>query len=158
MRTLSFFVICIALIAYAGCNKSTPQNNSCTNALPFSDSTALLKFAGDTIQPVMDSTGLFYQIMDSGGNVHPTVNSQLLVTYYGKLMNGTQFTADSNSYLNNSTLGQLIIGWQLGLEKIGKGGHIKLLIPSAYAWGCLGNQGVAPDQPVYFDIWLLDLQ
>jgi FKBP-type peptidyl-prolyl cis-trans isomerase FkpA len=158
MRKIGLFFIGIAVIGYFGCNKSAPQNNSCTNALPSSDSTALLTFAGDSIHAVKDTTGLYYQIIDSGSNVRPTNNSYLKVTYYGKLMNNTTFASDSNSYLNNSQLGSLIIGWQIGLPKIGKGGHIKLLIPSAYAWGCYGNGTVGANQPVYFDIWLLDLQ
>ena len=158
MRKFGLIVICVAVIGYIGCNKSTPQNNTCTNALPSSDSLALLTFADDSIIAVKDTTGLYYQIMDSGTGAKPTVNSYLKVTYYGKLMNNTTFTSDSNSYLGNATLGTLIIGWQIGLQKIGKGGHIKLLIPSAYAWGCTGYGNVGPDQPVYFDIWLQDLQ
>lgn len=158
MRKFGLIVICIAAIAYLGCNKSAPQNNSCTNALPSSDSSALLAFADDSIHAVKDTTGLYYQIIDSGTGVKPTANSYLEVTYYGKLLDNTVIAADSNSYLKNATLGSLIIGWQIGLQKIGKGGHIKLLIPSAYAWGCIGNQGISANQPVYFDIWLLDLQ
>jgi FKBP-type peptidyl-prolyl cis-trans isomerase FkpA len=158
MRKFGLFVVCVAIIGYIGCNKSSPQNNTCTNALPASDSLALLKFADDSIQAVKDSTGLYYQIIDSGSNVRPNINSYLEVTYFGKLMNNTTFASDSNSFLNNSRLGDLIIGWQIGLQKIGKGGHIKLLIPSAYAWGCSGNGNIGADQPVYFDIWLQDLQ
>ncbi len=159
MKKLSLVIFCFGVVFYIGCNKSSPSNNnSCTNALPSSDSAALLAFAGDSIIPVKDTTGLYYQILDSGSSVRPNNNSLLEVTYVGKLMNNYVFDSKVNSALNNATLGQLIIGWQIGLPKIGKGGHIRLLIPSAYAWGCTGYNGIPANQPVYFDIWLIDLK
>jgi FKBP-type peptidyl-prolyl cis-trans isomerase FkpA len=43
------------------------------------------------------------------------------------------------------------------LPKIGVGGRIKMLIPSALAWGCTGYGPVPGNAPVYFDVTLLQV-
>ncbi len=53
------------------------------------------------------------------------------------------------------SLANLYEGWQIGLPKIGVGGHIQLFIPSAYAWGCTGDGPVPANTPVFFDVQLL---
>jgi FKBP-type peptidyl-prolyl cis-trans isomerase FkpA len=156
MKKLYFVVVIVGLISFFGCGKSKPDFLTCTNALPFSDSAALLQYAADSsITPTKDNTGLFYQIIDSGSNVKPYSTSHLMVNYVGRFMNGALFDSASNSDLMGKLLNQLIIGWQIGLPKIGVGGHIKLLIPSAYGWGCTGLGPIPPNAPVYFDVKLL---
>src|SRR6185369_17963899 len=99
--------------------------------------------------------GIFYKILDSGDqNLKPVFSTNIKVNYVGRLMNGVIFDSASNTNLNGTPLYGLIYGWQYGLPKIGKGGHIQLLIPSALAWGCTGYGQVPADAPVYFDVEL----
>jgi FKBP-type peptidyl-prolyl cis-trans isomerase len=72
------------------------------------------------------------------------------MTYTGTLLNGTQFDAGTISY----PLSQLILGWQIAVPKIGKGGRIKVVIPSSLAYGAQANGGIPANSPLYFDIVL----
>jgi FKBP-type peptidyl-prolyl cis-trans isomerase FkpA len=163
MKKLSIFILSATVVlTYLSCAKSTPATTvpPCTNKAVTADSATLISYAGDTIPLTLDSTGLYYHIVDSGNATHPGSNSHLQVTYVAKLMNQHVFDSANNSNLGGAQLFNLIPGWQIGLPKIGVGGHIQLFIPSALAWGCTGIVNgsytlVPPDNPVYFDVKLL---
>lgn len=78
------------------------------------------------------STGLFYKIIEPGDEVHPGLYSTVTVTYKGVTLSGQ--TVDEGSFITFK-LNELIIGWQEGLQLIGEGGKIKLIIPSEMAYG-----------------------
>jgi FKBP-type peptidyl-prolyl cis-trans isomerase FkpA len=161
MKKLFLFVLSvIAISAYFACSKSAPQTPSCTATPPADDSSALVKFAGDTIPLTKDTSGLYYHIIDSGSATNKPQNiNRLEVTYVARTIPGNiTFDSAVNSTLNNAVLGDLIEGWQIGLPKIGVGGHIQLFIPSAYAWGCTGYGPVPANTPVFFDIQLIAMQ
>jgi FKBP-type peptidyl-prolyl cis-trans isomerase FkpA len=155
MKKLLFVLAAISLVGYFGCAKSAPTAPACVNALPFSDSTKLLAFADDTIKTTFDSSGIFYQILDSGSTTKAMANSYLKVNYIGKLMDNTIFDSATNSTLGGYTPSQLIPAWQFAFFKIGVGGRIRILVPSAYAYGCSGYASIPPNAPLYFDITLV---
>ena len=102
------------------------------------------------------SSGLAYQIIDSGSGVYPAMSSKISINYTGTLLNGTVFDA---GYLSNAILSSLIEGMGVGIPLIRKGGNIKLIIPSEMAYGCTGKApGIPPNTPLYFNIFLTDVQ
>jgi FKBP-type peptidyl-prolyl cis-trans isomerase FkpA len=50
------------------------------------------------------------------------------------LTTGAVFTK-TNQFHPSYILGNVILGWQLGIPKIKNGGIVRLLIPSRYAYG-----------------------
>jgi FKBP-type peptidyl-prolyl cis-trans isomerase FkpA len=163
MKKFIFAALGIGIIIFvASCMKSAgPGYVTCTGGKPADDSAALLAYASaNGITPTLDSTGLYYEIIDSGAGVRPTLNSKIFVTYVGKLMTGYTFDSVGNSANTNYLLSNLIQGWQIGIPKIMKGGHIKLLVPSAYAYGCVGSSTgvIPPNAPLYYDVQLVDVQ
>jgi FKBP-type peptidyl-prolyl cis-trans isomerase FkpA len=158
MKRWTLVLMGLSLITYFGCGKSAPSTAACTNALPYSESADLLKFADDSIHATFDSSGIYYEIVDSGlASAKPSLSSYMYVNYIGKLMNNTIFDSATHSPLGGYQLQQLIPAWQFGLTKIGVGGRIRLLIPSAYAYGCNGYLTIPPNSPLYFDITLLSI-
>lgn len=156
MKKLFFVFLVISIACYFGCTKGAPQTPACTNALPYTDSAALLTFAGDSIHTTFDSSGIFYQILDSGTNHKPTGGSLCSVSYIGKLMNNIIFDSATSSPLGGYSVNQLLPVWQFALPKIGVGGRIRVLLPSAYGYGCNGYGNVIPpNAPLYYDITLL---
>lgn len=157
-KILIVLVSFVALFYFISCNKSsTPGYFSCTGLSPASDSSTLIAFANaNTITPKADTSGLYYQIIQQGSGSTPTGTSKITVTYVGRFMNGNDF--DSTTSPVTFQLDSLITGWQYGLPKIKAGGHIKLLIPSALAFGCSGSGSIPPNSPLYFDIALLNVQ
>jgi FKBP-type peptidyl-prolyl cis-trans isomerase FkpA len=165
MKKLFLFgLLSVVIVCYFACAKTTtPQQPACTDKTPNQDSSAILKFANDSfpnsVPLTRDTTGLYYHIIDSGSSTKPTFESNLLVTYVARIIpTNIIFDSASNSNLGGAQLGTLILGWQIGLPKIGVGGHIQLFIPSTYAWGCAGYGTIPPDAPVFFDVKLLSVQ
>lgn len=97
------------------------------------------------------SNGLYYVIEEPGANDYPTLNSQVTVSYVGYTLDGVVF--DENEYITFG-LYQIIEGWQEGLQLIGEGGEIKLVIPSGLAYGENGSGSIGPDEVLAFDITL----
>jgi FKBP-type peptidyl-prolyl cis-trans isomerase FkpA len=100
------------------------------------------------------SSGLYYVITTTGGATHPTLNSNVTAFYKGYLADGTIF--DQSTYTNNKAatfaLTEVIKGWQEGLQLIGTGGKIKLLIPSAIGYGNRTVGTIPANSVLIFDI------
>ncbi|HXB45295.1 MAG TPA: FKBP-type peptidyl-prolyl cis-trans isomerase [Puia sp.] len=152
---LAILGICIYFIS---CNKNTsPGYFSCTGIAAANDSSQLLAFAkAYGITPIADTSWLYYQIINQGTGAFPIGSSKITVNYVGKFMNGDNF--DSTTTPATFQLDSLITGWQYGLPKIKAGGRIKLLLPSALAFGCTGNGQIPPNSPLYFDVTLISVQ
>ncbi|MHA4812262.1 FKBP-type peptidyl-prolyl cis-trans isomerase [Flavitalea flava] len=144
----------------SGCGKGGSGYTPCTDVAVTADSSALLNFArAKGIIPVKDTTGLYYEIISQGTGPVPDYNSFLYVNYIGTKLDGIIFDSTTNYAKTGFRLSGLIPGWQIGLTKIQEGGHIKLLIPSTYAYGCQGSGSVIPpNSPLFFDITLVKVQ
>jgi FKBP-type peptidyl-prolyl cis-trans isomerase len=153
------FVACALLLGvlfFNSCGKTSD-----TGCQPVSVSTErpqLIAFCtANNITYTEHSSGLFYQILSPGSGATPVSTSSVSVTYTGTLLTGTIF--DSTSTPVTLVLSTLIDGWKIGLPLIQKGGHIKLVIPSALAWSCSGSGTKIPaNSPVFFDITLTDVK
>lgn len=106
------------------------------------------------------ASGLLYEIITPGDTIKPAVTDQVKVTYEGKLKNGKVF--DSTFERGDTAqfaLNQVISGWTEGLQLIGKGGKIKLWVPSELAYGPqgTGNGAIGPNEALVFEVELIDV-
>lgn len=108
------------------------------------------------------SSGIFYEILDPGTGNFPTINSSVAITYVGRLLNGEIFdrmdTPNNTAERPHWPLYSLIEGWQIGLPLIKPGGAIRLLIPSALAYGCEVRGEIPGNSPLFFEITLHDIR
>jgi len=156
MKKVTFFSLLFTTVFLASCIKGTKP---CTDKSPASEESAILAFASaNGINAVKHSSGIYYEIIDAGTGVTPDISSLIKVTYVGTYLNGQIFDQLSTPPSQGWPLSGLIAGWQIGLPLISNGGHIKLIIPSAYAYGCNGVSGVPANSVLYFDINLVDVQ
>jgi FKBP-type peptidyl-prolyl cis-trans isomerase FkpA len=103
------------------------------------------------------SSGLYYIIENPGGTNHPNINSYISVNYQGYLTDGSVFDESySTGTPANMYLTSVIKGWQEGLQLIGVKGKIKLLIPSALAYGSSARTGIPANSVLIFDINLVE--
>jgi FKBP-type peptidyl-prolyl cis-trans isomerase FkpA len=154
-KILVFLALAVSLMS---CKKE-PQG--CKNVDPKDEEAQLLAFASQNgFSVTKHSSGIYYQILTQGSAVTPTGTSKIFITYTGKLLNGTTFDSQSNPSQTGWQLNQLIEGWKIGLPLIQKGGSIRLLIPSAYSYGCTGAGGgkIPSNSPLFFEINLIDVQ
>ena len=137
-----------------GCKK---QETGCTPVKPEVEEPQILNYATkDSINAVKHSSGIYYQIINPGTGATPTATSRVSVTYTGKFLNDAKF--DESTTPVSFSLNGVIEGWQIGIPLIKKGGRIKMIIPSAYAYGCNGNGPIPPNSVLFFDVTLLDVQ
>ena len=101
------------------------------------------------------NSGLHYIIKDQGVAPNPSISSVITINYTGYLLNGNVF--DSGNGVSFGLSG-FIQGWQEGLQLIGTGGSITLLIPANLAYGTPGRDPIPPNTPLGFDIDLISFQ
>jgi len=97
------------------------------------------------------SSGLYYIIHIEGSTVHPTITSEINVSYTCASLSGVLY--DEGEYYTNY-LSNLIAGWQEGIPLIGEGGEITLIIPSGLAYGPKGSFNIPSNEVLIFDITL----
>ena len=104
-------------------------------------------------------SGLRYEIVKQGDGAAPKPTETVKVHYTGTLIDGTVF--DSSVQRNEPAefqLDQVIPGWTEGLQKLNKGGKIKLYVPSQLAYGDDARGNIPPSATLIFDIELLDIK
>lgn len=101
-----------------------------------------------------DSAGIFYQIINRG-DTKDTANTAATVTvsYVCSFLDKTGYDSSNNATLG---LNGALDGIKYGVPKIGKGGAIRLLLPSVFAYGPMGNTRVPPNTVLIFDLQLKD--
>jgi FKBP-type peptidyl-prolyl cis-trans isomerase len=102
--------------------------------------------------------GLRYSIVNPGAGDPPKPADTVKVNYTGTLINGTVFdSSERGGKPVEFALNKVIPGWTEGLQKIAKGGRIKLYVPPQLAYGDDGRPGIPPGSVLIFEIDLLDI-
>ncbi len=129
-------LLLIIPVLFSACKKE--ETNKCTYTTPVivapaSEVTFLQNWlTSEGIQAIQDNSGLFYVINSPGAGATPEVCKTIDVSYTGKFLNGGIFETSAGTTL---LLGQLVDGWQIGLQKIKSGGSITLYIPPTLGYG-----------------------
>ncbi|MCG8583611.1 MAG: FKBP-type peptidyl-prolyl cis-trans isomerase [Pirellulales bacterium] len=105
------------------------------------------------------ATGLKYRILKESKNTKPTLKSKVVVHYTGWLDDGTVFD-DSKQRGQPTTfpLNAVIKGWQEGLQLVGEGGVIELVIPPKLAYGERGAGRIPANATLHFRVELLEVK
>jgi FKBP-type peptidyl-prolyl cis-trans isomerase len=151
----AWMMIALAILTAVGCNK---DEGGCKLQDPSVEDAAMKKFIDSVgMTATKLNNGMYYQIMNSGSATSPKNTSIIFCTYKGTLLNGTVFDEQSNAGRTGFQLNSLIEGWKVGVPLIGKGGRIKMVIPSSLGYGCNGSgTTIPPNTPLYFDLTLVD--
>jgi len=110
-------------------------------------------------------SGLRYKVITPGDGANPKPTDNVTVNYTGTLIDGTVFDTSLKPAQAGGTaapaqfqLDGVIPGWTEGIQKIAKGGKIKLYIPANLAYGDDGRSGIPPGSTLIFDVDLLDIK
>lgn len=159
------FVLCIVALGSTGCLKSSSSSGggsgNCVpnnTGVPTTDEVNALKayLTANSITATQDGRGFFYNIINPGSGATAGANSNISVTYVGKLTNGTIFDQNLNGTVFQ--MQALILGWQMGVPLIQKGGSIRLYLPPSLAYGCNQVGIIPPGSNLIYDINLIDVQ
>jgi FKBP-type peptidyl-prolyl cis-trans isomerase FkpA len=140
-----------------GCSKET----GCKSVAVETERSTLEAFNTSVgMNATLHSTGFFYEILAPGSTNRPLQTSTVYVKYKGTFLDGKVFDQQTNPGNTGFLLNNLIDGWKYAIPMVGKGGRIRISVPSALAYGCQGESrgetAIPPNTPLYFEIDLVD--
>ena len=116
-------------------------------------------FKDNNVNPITTESGLNYVITKEGNGEKPLVGTLIKVHYTGKLLDGTVFDSSVNRnepFQFVLGIGQVIPGWDEGLQLLSKGGKAVLYIPYYLAYGDRGAGTIPPFATLIFEVELID--
>lgn len=116
-------------------------------------------FKNNNIKPMTTASGLNYVITKEGNGEKPAVGTLIKVHYTGKLLDGSVFDSSVNRnqpFQFVLGIGQVISGWDEGLQLLSKGGKAVLYIPYYLAYGDRGAGAIPPFSTLIFEVELID--
>ena len=142
-------------VAFSACTKNAPEVAPAPVEAPTSAPAEAPAPAAKTeelkIEEIKAGTGAVAAAADS-----PSVT----VHYTGTLLDGTQFDSSVGNKPFTFVLGagQVIPGWDKGLEGMKVGGKRKLTIPAAMAYGASAVGTIPANSTLLFDVELLKVE
>ena len=107
-------------------------------------------------------SGLRYQIIQKGNGAQAEAGKTVAVHYKGMFADGGEF---DNSFKRGEPIefpvgmGNVIAGWDEGIQLLKVGDKARFVIPSHLAYGSRGAGGVIPpDATLVFDVELMDVK
>ncbi len=122
------------------------------------DSVSLANFVASIGSVEKTATGLMYQVKKKGSGKKAKKGDNVSVQYVGSLLNGTIFdqtkpgTPDFNFPVG---MGQVIPGWDEGLQLMSEGDEYKFIIPWNLAYGPRGGGPIPPYSSLVFEVKLV---
>lgn len=160
-RNYSFTTLILGLIFFLGCSKDCDSEPNLTvdqDQLD-TDIAAIDAFLStNNIDAEIHPSGIRYVVTNAGSGDRPALCDRVVVGYAGKLL-GNTFTFDSRTDPISFALGDLIVGWQIGIPLVKAGGQITLYIPSVYGYGTRGaGSDIPPNSNLEFTIQLFGVE
>lgn len=146
-----------------------PGNASLDLVVKVLDTTKMAAYDDFTIKKYLDvnalsgftktSSGLYYKIADAGSLSPITVDSTVSAEYTGKLLNGVVFDKAVAGSPATFSLSGVIKGWKEAIPLLKQGGTIRMILPSALAYGFEGSSGsIPPFSCLDFNVKITDVK
>jgi FKBP-type peptidyl-prolyl cis-trans isomerase len=107
----------------------------------------------------INKNGVSIEILQAGSGVAAKKGDKVTVNYVGTLQDGTKFDSSIDRgipFVFNLGAGEVISGWDIGVEGMKVGEKIRLTIPPALAYGVTGVPGTIPaNATLIFEVELL---
>jgi len=102
-------------------------------------------------------SGLCYKVIHQGVQRFPNVNSVVLVSYKGTLIDGSVFDSTATGATTQISLSSAIQGWKEGITKMQNGGNYIFYIPSKLGYDTTStNAAIPPHSVLKFNVHLID--
>ncbi|HJW06351.1 MAG TPA: FKBP-type peptidyl-prolyl cis-trans isomerase [Rhodanobacter sp.] len=104
------------------------------------------------------ASGLQYQVLSQGTGARPGPNDTVEINYTGSFVDGQVFDASAKHNPPGAAkipLAGVIPGFREGLQLMQVGGHYKLFIPAALAYGAEPQPPMPPNATLIFDVTLV---
>jgi FKBP-type peptidyl-prolyl cis-trans isomerase FkpA len=133
-------IILLLVFGLAACIKTPNTGLVAYNAQKAIDDKVIADYLkanpGLVAKRAFDTSGVYYIIKQQGTiNALFTNSTRVTVADTGRILTTGQVFTQTNEFHPSFVLGTVILGWQLGIPQIKKGGTVRLLVPSRYAYG-----------------------
>jgi FKBP-type peptidyl-prolyl cis-trans isomerase len=121
-------------------------------------SSSIESYKSGKLKPQTTSTGLKYQILEQGSGPKGEAGNTVTVNYIGKLKDGTEFDSSfshGDSYTFPLGKGQVIPGWDEGLQLLNEGGKGIFFIPASLGYGDKAMGKIPANSELIFYIELI---
>ena len=160
------FSLLLSLVLMTGCSKSeyseTVNDVSDYERTMKEQDVAIQQYiSANNLRLEHDFSGIYYKIENPGEQgTYMNLNSIPTLSYVRRNLRDSILDASFGSTnFDGRALKDHIVGWQIGLQKIGKGGKIFLIIPSPLAFGSVSVGNIIPANTVLVcDVELVDFK
>jgi peptidylprolyl isomerase len=163
VKTLILTIAVCASLAVAGCGGSSDSSSSSTGSTPTAttESTAKTK-PKVTVPKGAPPQKLEVEELEEGSGAEAKAGDKVTVQYVGvSYKNGKEFDASwdrGEPFSFTLGAGEVISGWDQGVEGMKEGGRRELIIPPDLAYGEAGYPpAIAPNEALVFVIDLLEV-
>ena len=159
-HTFTALILLAIAVVIGSCikNNTTPRDCAAVTAVAPAAETARLKQYLDSTgtTAIQDSRGFFYNLDLSGSTdtLHPTVCSDVSVTYTVTYLNGDTLETSGPTTPISLNLSGTITGWQEAIPLMKKNANMVLYLPPSLAYGSSDYQGVPGNSYLIFTIKL----
>ncbi len=154
----SMLLLCTMFIAYTGFAQD-PAAQAKQDDKSLTD-----YFKKNKIKPTKTPSGMYYLITKKGTGEHAKVGQKVSMSYLGKFLDGKKFDANVDDNFKNIRpfaftlgVGQVIKGWDEGVQLLSPGTRASLFIPSGLGYGPGGRGPIPPNTPMVFDVEVLSV-
>lgn len=152
MKKLLFLVLCMSVLFSC---KNNDEEQRKEDEMLIQDYLAENNIDAEMI----GSSGVYFRITEGGVEEEKPIASSIVRMFYrGQLLDGTVFderVEGEDDYLE-SALGNLIFGWQLGVQEFTKGSKGQLFVPSHAGYGNSELPNIPKNSVLIFDIHLVN--
>jgi peptidylprolyl isomerase len=148
----------LAAFAVSGCGDDDPTGP--TGPVDPEDLDFAPALGVDLTQMTKTPEGLYYQDLQEGAGSGAVDGDDLVVHYTVWLHDGTKIDSSldfGQPFDFTLGIGEVIPGWDIGLQGLKQGGQRKLVIPSNLAYGSRGSGPIPPYATLVFDVELVEL-
>ncbi len=126
---------------------------------PFASQSGFMGLSADASSTQSQPAQLIVQDEVVGTGAEVQTGNVLLVNYTGKLSDGTVFDTSVGKQPIAFVLGagQVIPGWDQGLQGMKVGGKRLLIIPPSLAYGSQGRGAIPPNATLIFEVQLMGI-
>lgn len=142
-------LLCLLLVALVSCQKVYMSKLKEDQAVIDDEKIQAYIAANNLTGFTKDATGLYYKIFLQGTSPNPRSNSTVKVTYLLTFLNGVKI---GNVEGQSSVLTSFVRGLQIALPKVGTGGRMQVIVPSALGYGTEENSNIPPNSILNYTI------
>lgn len=153
MRRILLTILASGALLWTACDSKSKKDDVCPELSVEADSAdiaALHRYVEDAqIDATYDPRGFYYVIHEPGNEKRPGFCGSATVNYAGRFTSGVEFDSGNNSGFN---MEMVIHGFRYGLNLIGEGGSITLIIPPSLGYGNDDTGAIPGGSILIFDV------